>query len=479
MSVGVIGGPCENGVTGNHRSMGEVSKGVEVFFSSGFPEEQNQYLIPGFFTDALTVGENVLGIPAACVLTDGGIGFGGLLHIAIADKWIEILKERDKDGKMEDGVNTLTTRRWMKKCATYVDSNDHALGGEGVVLFWGALAKKLVEDDPQTNAMEGSDPRHGHPCVNTSTMICRGETIRSQVPPKEREISWERSHIRPGREIYLFISNCAYHSFTNSVGALAGDCRGCWDESCTNIKVSTNEVIPLSIVQKRYGIHMVSSQKVDAELVVKDGSLVNCEIKSGSQHVGVESPEMRYVVILDLPREPACILPAEDRVLRQGKENAFKISIFCAKDTSDEVSWQNLNKSLHRVSSGVNGKYEAVQEIEVDIVYHLERTVGSEEKLYRRKNGDSLSHATENKELNKRMTKGNQEQNESYAYPSFSPANNLEQATTDTNHCDCLMAEALNPNGKVFPLHVIKLKYWEGRGARMKLNSIAIFLLPP
>ncbi|CAH9147770.1 unnamed protein product [Cuscuta epithymum] len=81
----------------------------------------------------------------------------------------------------------------------------------------------------------------------------------------------------------------------------------------------------------------------------------------------------------------------EDRVHRQWKENAFNIYIFCAKDTSAAVSWPNLNQSLHPVSSAVNGKYEAVQEIQIAIVYYLERTGGSEEKPYERKNGESYT----------------------------------------------------------------------------------------
>lgn len=37
----------------------------------------------------------------------------------------------------------------------------------------------------------------------------------------------------------------------------------------------------------------------------------------------------------------------------------------CNQDTSDESRWQNLNKSLRQVSSTMDGKYDAVQAIEV------------------------------------------------------------------------------------------------------------------
>ncbi|CAH9120943.1 unnamed protein product [Cuscuta epithymum] len=154
---------------------------------------------------------------------------------------------------------------------------------------------------------------------------------------------------------------------------------------------------------------------------------------------GLNLSAAQNVVFLELPKQPAHMLQAEDRAHRQGQKNAVNIYIFCAKDTSDEVRWQNLNKSLHRVSSAMNGKYDAVQEIEVDMVSYLGRTAGIEEKPYERENGEShLSQLAENEngcynESDKMMSNGNQEQNESYAYPSSSRANNLEQATTNTN----------------------------------------------
>lgn len=46
----------------------------------------------------------------------------------------------------------------------------------------------------------------------------------------------------------------------------------------------------------------------------------------------------------------------------------FAFSHICPinyQDTSDELQWQQLNKSLLRVSSTVNGKRHAIPEIEV------------------------------------------------------------------------------------------------------------------
>ncbi|EPS69999.1 hypothetical protein M569_04762, partial [Genlisea aurea] len=71
------------------------------------------------------------------------------------------------------------------------------------------------------------------------------------------------------------------------------------------------------------------------------------------------------VVFLELPMTPGDIQQAEDRTHRHGQKRSVNVYIFCAKDTTDEILWQQLNKSLLRVSSAVNGKHDAIHEIEV------------------------------------------------------------------------------------------------------------------
>ncbi|KAK4481160.1 hypothetical protein RD792_012041 [Penstemon davidsonii] len=94
-------------------------------------------LIHGLFPEAIAIGEDVSGMPTFCVpLQDGGIGFDYRLHMAIADKWIEILKKRDEEWRMGDIVHTLTNRRWMEKCVAYAESHDQALVGDKTIAFW-------------------------------------------------------------------------------------------------------------------------------------------------------------------------------------------------------------------------------------------------------------------------------------------------------------------------------------------------------
>ncbi|CAA6657426.1 unnamed protein product [Spirodela intermedia] len=87
--------------------------------------------------------------------------------------------------------------------------------------------------------------------------------------------------------------------------------------------------------------------------------------------VGLNFSAAQNVVFLELPRSASEMLQAEDRAHRHGQKNAVNIYIFCAKGTLDELHWLHLNKSLYRVSSMMNGKSNAIKEIEVDSVLHL------------------------------------------------------------------------------------------------------------
>ncbi|KZV48446.1 1,4-alpha-glucan-branching enzyme 1, chloroplastic/amyloplastic [Dorcoceras hygrometricum] len=94
-------------------------------------------LIHGLFPNAITIGEDVSGMPTFCIPTqDGGVGFDYRLHMAVADEWVEILKKRDEHWKMGDIVHALTNRRWLEKCVVYAESHDQALVGDKTIAFW-------------------------------------------------------------------------------------------------------------------------------------------------------------------------------------------------------------------------------------------------------------------------------------------------------------------------------------------------------
>ncbi|XP_078430279.1 SNF2 domain-containing protein / helicase domain-containing protein / HNH endonuclease domain-containing protein isoform X2 [Wolffia australiana] len=109
--------------------------------------------------------------------------------------------------------------------------------------------------------------------------------------------------------------------------------------------------------------------------------------------VGLDFSSAQNIVFLELPKSASemlqadvvtlrvatihwqsfAILLAEDRAHRRGQKNAVNIYIFCAKDTKDESHWIQLNKSLYRVSSMMNGKFDAIKQIQVDSVLDLAR----------------------------------------------------------------------------------------------------------
>ncbi|KAG8388752.1 hypothetical protein BUALT_Bualt02G0158000 [Buddleja alternifolia] len=140
-------------------------------------------------------------------------------------------------------------------------------------------------------------------------------------------------------------------------------------------------------------------------------------IRAGSSGLNLTAADI--VVFLELPTRPGDIQQAEDRTHRHGQKRSVNIYIFCAKDTSDELQWQQLNRSLLRVSSTVNGKHDAIREIEVEGVSYLETTRNTSEKSKQLLNvqNSRLDHdplllkASSNTQI--KVNKGGGEQNES------------------------------------------------------------------
>lgn len=76
----------------------------------------------------LHTGEDVSGMPAFCrPWNEGGVGFDYRLQMAIADKWIEVLKGCDDyHWDMGNITHTLTNRRYAEACVAYAESHDQA-----------------------------------------------------------------------------------------------------------------------------------------------------------------------------------------------------------------------------------------------------------------------------------------------------------------------------------------------------------------
>ncbi|KAH7652406.1 DNA helicase protein [Dioscorea alata] len=128
--------------------------------------------------------------------------------------------------------------------------------------------------------------------------------------------------------------------------------------------------------------------RIDGSTVARDRQMAVEAFRSSSEvkiaiigitagGVGLDFSSAQNVVFLELPKSASEMLQAEDRAHRRGQNNAVNIYIFCAKDTSDESRWLQLNKSLFRVSSVINGKVDAVKEIQVDGICQLDYSINA------------------------------------------------------------------------------------------------------
>ncbi|PWW74916.1 glycoside hydrolase family 13 protein [Tuber magnatum] len=128
-----------------HHGIGTgFSGGYHEYFGGNVDEEGVVYLmlanemIHESFPEAITIAEDVSGMPGLCVpLTLGGVGFDYRLAMAIPDMWIKLLKEKkDDDWDMSNICWILTNRRHGEKTISYAESHDQALVGDKSILMW-------------------------------------------------------------------------------------------------------------------------------------------------------------------------------------------------------------------------------------------------------------------------------------------------------------------------------------------------------
>lgn len=95
-------------------------------------------LIHSINPNAITIGEDVSGMPALCrPVQEGGFGFDYRLNMSVPDKWIKLIKEvHDENWIMGDIVYTLTNRRFNEKCVAYVESHDQSIVGDKTQSMW-------------------------------------------------------------------------------------------------------------------------------------------------------------------------------------------------------------------------------------------------------------------------------------------------------------------------------------------------------
>lgn len=95
-------------------------------------------LVHTIFPDAITVAEDVSGMPTLCrTISEGGIGFDFRLNMFIPDMWIKLMKETpDEDWNMGHIAHSMTNRRWKEKTLGYSESHDQAIVGDKTISMW-------------------------------------------------------------------------------------------------------------------------------------------------------------------------------------------------------------------------------------------------------------------------------------------------------------------------------------------------------
>ncbi|EPQ26723.1 uncharacterized protein PFL1_05702 [Pseudozyma flocculosa PF-1] len=137
-----------------HHGIGTgFSGGYHEYFGPNVDTEGVVYLmlanqmIHQAYPDAITIAEDVSGMPALCrPVAEGGVGFDYRLSMAVPDMWIKLLKEKqDEEWDFGNICFTLTNRRHQEKSIAYVESHDQALVGDKTIAFW------LMDKEMYTN----------------------------------------------------------------------------------------------------------------------------------------------------------------------------------------------------------------------------------------------------------------------------------------------------------------------------------------
>ncbi|MBQ3549887.1 MAG: alpha amylase C-terminal domain-containing protein [Clostridia bacterium] len=123
--------------------LGSAFTSYDMYFSMNTDTEAVTYLqlandlIHKLNPNALTVAEDMSGMPGMCIPIDqGGIGFDYRLSMGVPDLWIKTIKEyTDENWDMPKLWYELTSRRPKEKNIGYCESHDQALVGDKTIMF--------------------------------------------------------------------------------------------------------------------------------------------------------------------------------------------------------------------------------------------------------------------------------------------------------------------------------------------------------
>ncbi len=100
--------------------------------------------------DALTIAEDMSGMPGMCLpIEDGGVGFDYRLAMGLPDMWIKAVKQQDEFWDINKMWGDMCLRRPGEGTVAYVESHDQALVGDQTMIF--RLAGANMYSDMEKN----------------------------------------------------------------------------------------------------------------------------------------------------------------------------------------------------------------------------------------------------------------------------------------------------------------------------------------
>jgi 1,4-alpha-glucan branching enzyme len=126
-----------------HHGFNKAFTSYDDYYDSSVDEEALTYLalanevIHAVRPDALTIAEDVSGMPGLAVAAEnGGFGFDFRFAMGVPDFWIKLIKETpDEHWPLEHLWHELTNRRSDEKTISYAESHDQALVGDQSIIF--------------------------------------------------------------------------------------------------------------------------------------------------------------------------------------------------------------------------------------------------------------------------------------------------------------------------------------------------------
>ncbi len=126
-----------------HHGLGRAFTSYDEYFGPEVDEDALAYLalanrvVHAVRPDALTVAEDVSGMPGLCApLEEGGCGFDRRLAMGVPDCWFRLVKDtRDEDWDLGHLWHELNNRRPEERVVSYCESHDQALVGGKTLIF--------------------------------------------------------------------------------------------------------------------------------------------------------------------------------------------------------------------------------------------------------------------------------------------------------------------------------------------------------